>query len=136
MATKATKATKGTKASKTTRTVRKGSRASSIDGRLQALVADHVESLVAALSQAVRTQMADDVARALGGAVAAPGRAVRAIGRPKRRNIKPCIAPSCSNPSKGPRFHYLCEKHRSAPKRDYETWRKTAQGKKSDASAG
>lgn len=106
-----------------------------VDGRLKALVADHVESLVAALSQAVRKQMADDLSRALGGAIGRPTRTARSVGRPKRLTVKPCIAPKCANPSKGPRFHYLCEKHRDAPKRDYEAWRKVSRGA-SDASAG
>lgn len=121
---------------------RKGRRSASgstaIDGRLASLVAEHVDSLVAALSQAVRKQMADDLARAIGASVGGGGggRGSRLVGRPKRRNIRPCIAPGCSNPSKGPRFHYLCEKHRGAAKRDYEAWRKGTSGKKSEASAG
>ena len=43
------------------------------------------------------------------------------MARKKRR--LPCIAPGCSNPSKGPRFQYLCVKHMDAPKKDYEAWR-------------
>lgn len=117
---------------------RSTSGATAIDGRLASLVAEHVDSLVTALSQAVRKQMADELQRALGASVGGGGavRGARSVGRPKRRNIRPCIAPGCSNPSKGPRFHYLCEKHRGAAKRDYEAWRKGSSGKKSEASAG
>lgn len=114
---------------------RSRSTANEVDGRLKALVADHVESLVAALSQAVRKQMADDLSSILGGAIGRAAKTTRSVGRPKRRTIKPCIAPKCTNPSKGPRFHYLCEKHRDAPKRDYEAWRERAQVA-SEASAG
>ncbi|MSP15658.1 MAG: hypothetical protein EXR73_03420 [Myxococcales bacterium] len=41
----------------------------------------------------------------------------------KVRKIVPCIAPDCSNPSKGPRFHYLCDKHKDASKKEYDGWR-------------
>ena len=51
----------------------------------------------------------------------------------KRRRILPCIAPGCKNPSKGPRFHYLCEEHMGAPKKDYEAWREKRKEKEARA---
>lgn len=51
--------------------------------------------------------------------------------RPKR--ILPCIAPGCRNMSKGPRFHYLCEDHRNAPKRDWTAWQKAQKPRKAQA---
>jgi hypothetical protein len=63
-----------------------------------------------------------------GGAAALAARGRRG-GPALRRRVVPCIAPGCTNPSKGPRFHYLCEKHKDAPKKDYEAWRKARQEK-------
>ena len=42
------------------------------------------------------------------------------------RKLRTCIAPDCKEPSKGPRFHYLCVTHRSAKPRDIERWQKAA----------
>ena len=33
-----------------------------------------------------------------------------------------CICPGCKKLSKGPRFHFLCEIHRNAPKREWSAW--------------
>ena len=35
---------------------------------------------------------------------------------------KPCIVPGCDKPSKGPRFHFLCEDHRNADEQQIKTW--------------
>jgi len=40
-----------------------------------------------------------------------------------------CIAPDCKNPSKGPRFHHLCEEHKRAPLKQVRTWQR-ARGKR------
>lgn len=38
-------------------------------------------------------------------------------GAGQKRNVpKQCIYPNCTNPSKGPRWSFLCDKHKDAPK--------------------
>jgi len=92
---------------------------------LRELVSRSISALVDAIHQHTRKNMAAGV-RAF---IAEKGATVGRIGRRGRRpgltkkRILPCIAPGCTNTSKGPRFHYLCEKHMNAPKRDYEAWR-------------
>ena len=86
-----------------------------ISVRLAEVVQGHVSALVEAITQMVRQNTAREIAEMIGG----NGKlALRA----RRKRILPCIAPGCKNPSKGPRFHYLCDKHRDAPKKDWETW--------------
>jgi hypothetical protein len=86
---------------------------------------------VSAVRLEVRRSVADEVRGFLTGNGTLAGRTAtrgrRAAGA--RRRIVGCIAPGCPNPSKGPRFHYLCEKHKDAPKKDYEAWRKARQEK-------
>ena len=93
------------------------------DARLGELVRDHVQELVGAITTAVRQNMASELQSFLGDEAVARARR----GRPapaRNKRVVSCIAPGCSNPSKGPRFHYLCETHKDAPKKDYEAWRK------------
>jgi len=92
---------------------------------LRDLVARSVNDLVAAINHHFRGNMAAEVRAFIaesGGTVGRIGRRGRPAGSIKKR-VLPCIAPGCGNPSKGPRFHYLCEKHLKAPKKDYEAWR-------------
>ena len=92
---------------------------------LRALVARSVNDLVAAINDHFRGNMAAQVRAFIaadGGTAGKVGKRGRKVGSGKKR-ILPCIAPGCTNQSKGPRFHYLCEKHMNAPKRDYEAWR-------------
>jgi hypothetical protein len=100
--------------------------------RLAEIITRHVDGLVSAVRQEVRKSVADEVRGFLtggaGAAALAAGRGRRG-GAGVRRRVVPCIAPGCTNPSKGPRFHYLCEKHKDAPKKDYEAWRKAKQEK-------
>lgn len=93
-------------------------RRTSQESRLTSIVSEHVERLVSALSQAIRQDVADEVQAYF----ASGGDGKLGFLRPRRR--LGCIAPGCKNTSKGPRFHYLCEKHLDAPKKDYEAWRK------------
>ncbi len=114
------------------RTGRRGRRSSLArhETRLAEIITRHVDDLVRAVRQEVRKSVADEVRGFLTrGTVAGltAGRGRRAPGARKR--IVPCIAPGCPNPSKGPRFHYLCEKHKDSPKKDYEAWRKSRQEK-------
>jgi hypothetical protein len=96
---------------------------------LSVLVTRCVDSLVGAINSHLRKNMASEVREFIarnGRTVLGTGR--RASGRAKR--LLPCIAPGCTNPSKGPRFHYLCEKHRAAPKKEYEAWQMQAREKR------
>ncbi len=101
------------------------------ESRLADIVSRHVSELVDAVRHEVRRSVADEVRSLLTGArLAAPGRGgKRLAGRTARKKIVNCIAPGCPNPSKGPRFHYLCEKHKDASKKDYEAWRKAKKDK-------
>lgn len=98
------------------------------DTRLNEIVAEHVSELVSAITKAVRQNMADELRAYLAGSGPPAGRTARAATSrapaAKKRRVVPCIAPSCGSPSKGPRFHYLCDKHKDAPKKEYEAWRK------------
>ena len=92
------------------------------------IVSRYVEGLVVAINSHLRKNMASEVREF----ITTNGRAVVVAGRRARARVKrllPCIAPGCTNPSKGPRFHYLCEKHRDAPKKEYEAWRLQAKEK-------
>ncbi len=103
-------------------------RSSGIDARLSEIVSDHVTELVTALTQEIRRNVADEVSAYFsGGKLIAARRG--ALGKPRRKRVMQCIAPGCTNTSKGPRFHYLCDKHRDAPKKDYEAWRKAKKEK-------
>src|SRR5262245_19572757 len=95
-------------------------RRSQLDSRLAQIVEEHVGNLVSALAQAVR----ENTALEIQAMIASGGGAPRWNGRARKRRILPCIAPNCRNPSKGPRFHYLCDELRGASKKDYEAWRK------------
>jgi hypothetical protein len=111
---------------------RKGGRSrGSADARLADLVARYTNDLVAAVQQEVRRSVANEVRDILTGSRAAGtllGRGRRAAANGRKR-IVPCIAPGCTNPSKGPRFHYLCDKHKEAKRADYEAWRKARKEK-------
>lgn len=99
---------------------------------LMEVVNAHVETLVVALSEVIRRQVGDEIQRYFFGP---DGRPDARGGKRKRRRILPCIAPGCKNPSKGPRFHFLCEKHMGAPKKEYEVWQAAAREKKEKAAA-
>lgn len=113
---------------------RRGRRADR-SARLSEIVARYVGDLVTAINQHLRRNMADEVRDFIasngGGAAVIAGRTRRA-GSGRKRVVQ-CIAPGCTNPSKGPRFHYLCEKHKDAPKKDYEAWRLKARQEKQAA---
>jgi hypothetical protein len=101
------------------------------DGRLADIVARYTSDLVAAVRQEVRRSVADEVRDILTGSRGpsiTAGRSRRSAGNGRKRVVQ-CIAPGCPNPSKGPRFHYLCDKHKDAKKADYEAWRKARKEK-------
>ena len=102
----------------------RGQRAAKAAG-LRDLVARSVNDLVAAINHHFRGNMAAQVRAFIaadGGSAGRVGKRGRKAGAGRKR-ILPCIAPGCGNTSKGPRFHYLCEKHMNAPRKDYEAWR-------------
>lgn len=103
-----------------------------IQSRVNDIVTRYVDQMVLALSAEIRRSVADEIRQHFAkGGTAARG-AAPALRR-RRKRIRPCIAPGCTNPSKGPRFHYLCDKHRGAPKKDYEAWRKAKREKQAAA---
>lgn len=106
----------------------RGGRGSNREARLADVISKLVDELVAAVDQEVRRSIADEVLTG-NGVPARAGVRGRRGAAPGRRRVVNCIAPGCTNPSKGPRFHYLCEKHKDAPKKDYEAWRKARQEK-------
>jgi hypothetical protein len=114
--------------------MRRPRRASNIDARISHLVTGSIDQLVAAITEEIRRNVATEIQTYLtnAGSGARAGRiAARRLTAPRKKRIRPCIAPGCTNPSKGPRFHYLCAKHMDAPRKDYEAWR----ARKMDAAA-
>jgi hypothetical protein len=100
-------------------------RKNDITKQLNEVVQGHVEALVEAITAMVRQNTAREIADLIGGNGKIAGL------RPRKKRILPCIAPGCKNPSKGPRFHYLCDKHRDAPKKDWELWQSSQREKRS-----
>src|SRR5262245_47987373 len=111
-------------------------KANSFDHRLHDIISAHVDELVATISKAVRENIYMELQDYVSGAPGGRGRLGGFTLRPKAkpRDLS-CIAPGCKNVSKGPRFHYLCEKHMDAPKRQYEQWRKTKMQERSQTSS-
>src|SRR5262249_24224997 len=104
---------------------RKGGRRVTAMAGIGTIVSRTVGDLVAAIEKHMRGNVADEVRAFIAARSGTAGRIGRR-GRPARawrKRILPCIAPGCTNTSKGPRFHYLCDKHMNAPKKDYEAWR-------------
>src|SRR5687767_9180215 len=89
------------------------------DGRLADIVARYTSDLVDAVREEVRRSVADEVSTILTGSAASFAGRGRRGAADGRKRILQCIAPGCANPSKGPRFHYLCDKHKDAKKADY-----------------
>ncbi len=91
-----------------------------LESRLALIVNAHINDLVASIERAVRQNVVTDLRGYLAGDGAAPRGAGR---RAVKRRVLPCIAPGCGRPSKGPRFHYLCDEHMGARPADVEAWR-------------
>ncbi|HEX4457886.1 MAG TPA: hypothetical protein VIA18_07935, partial [Polyangia bacterium] len=111
---------------------------------IEAHIGSIIDSAASAIATAVRQEMTSELQRLLasragsGRAIAvhvpsvkvavgkAPGKATAKVttktGKPRggagqKRNVpKQCIYPNCTNPSKGPRWSFLCDKHKDAPK--------------------
>jgi hypothetical protein len=101
-----------------------------LSAQLPRLVAEHVQALVTAVTAAVRSSIAEEVAALIG--AGSPAGIKLALGG-KLPRILPCRAPGCKKASKGPRFHFLCEDHRGASAKQIESWRQAAA--KADAAA-
>lgn len=100
-------------------------RRNDITKQLSEVVQGHIDALVEAITAMVRQNTANEIAAIYGGNGKIPGL------RARKKRILPCIAPGCKNASKGPRFHYLCDEHRDAPKKDWEVWQQKQREKRS-----
>jgi hypothetical protein len=119
---------------------------------LEARIAAIVNAAAAEIAAAVRQDMADQLRQLLDGSpfdagrarIAAPAaKSVRSGagnpgGRGVKRNVpKTCIVPGCGNPSKGPRWSFLCEKHLTTPKAERQkllaAWKASQGGAPSDS---
>jgi hypothetical protein len=85
---------------------------------LNDILRNHVQEFTNAITAAVRQNVASEISTFLKNGNGHQPRKSRI-----KRRIMGCIAPSCKNPSKGPRFHYLCDKHMEAPKKEWQAWR-------------
>lgn len=90
---------------------------------LQDGVTRFVQQMTGTINDFLQEQMPDPKTFSTKGATA--GRK----GPSRKGKIRPCIAPKCKQPSKGPRFHFLCENHMKAPKRDWMVWAGKAEAK-------
>ena len=114
---------------------------SSTPKSIEAHIGTIIDSAAAAIVTAVRQEMTGEIQRLLASR-AGSGRAIAVTvpsvkvavgkatakaasaktGKPRggagqKRNVpKQCIYPNCANPSKGPRWSFLCDKHKDAPK--------------------
>ncbi len=96
-----------------------------LDTRIATLVEGHIQDLVFAITRAVRENLAEEIREYVAGSngpMLSPT-LIRVKGKRRPRDLA-CIAPGCKNRSKGPRFHYLCDKHMETPRKQYEQWRK------------
>lgn len=123
---------------------------------IEAHIGTIISSAASAITTAVRQEMAGEIQRLLTSRagsghniavsvpsvrVAIPKAALAAAaakkprgGAGQKRNVpKSCIFPGCNNPSKGPRFSFLCDKHKGAPKAERK--RLLAQWKSQDGDA-
>jgi hypothetical protein len=123
---------------------------------IEAHIGSIISSAASAIATAVRQEMAGEIQRLLTSRagsghniavtvpsvhVAIPKAALAAAakkprgGAGQKRNVpKGCIFPGCTNPSKGPRWSFLCDKHKGAPKGERK--RLLAQWKSQDGAAG
>ena len=107
---------------------------------IEAHIGSIIDSAASSIATAVRQEMTSEIQRLLasragsGRAIAvhvpsvkvavgkATGKSVTKAAKPRggagqKRNVpKNCIYPNCTNPSKGPRWSFLCDKHKDAPK--------------------
>jgi hypothetical protein len=119
-------------------------------GSLEAQIGAIISAAASQIAAAVRQDMAAQLQRLVAGVprvttartavVARSSRAGNPGGKGIKRNIpKTCIYPGCNNPSKGPRWSFLCEKHLETPKAERQkllaSW-KAGQGGGSSSANG
>jgi hypothetical protein len=120
-----------------------------IDQEIQNVIQKHIDK---AVSNAV-TEVAQLIQARVAGAIGigsghgqvrrtrtpakkANGTAPRVVSKPRAKKMHEpgggvrCISPNCQKLSKGPRFHFLCETHRKAPKAKWTAWAVAAKKKK------
>jgi hypothetical protein len=108
---------------------------------LESHIGSIIGSAASAIATAVRQEMTSEIQRLLASRAASgravnvkvpsvkvavakggKGKATARTGKPRggagqKRNVpKSCIYPNCTNPSKGPRWSFMCDKHKDAPK--------------------
>jgi hypothetical protein len=122
-------------------------------GSLESQIGSIISTAAAQIAAAVRQDMAAQLQRLVGGgapvvvstrAIAASTRSARAGnpgGKGIKRNIpKTCIYPGCNNPSKGPRWSFMCEKHLETPKAERQkllsSWKASHGGSSPAPAAG
>jgi hypothetical protein len=118
-------------------------------GSLEAQIGSIISAAASQIADAVRKDMAAQLQRLVAGGAPVVARAVAVRGartgnpggKGIKRNIpKTCIYPGCNNPSKGPRWSFLCEKHLETPKAERQkllaSWKASNGGGGSSASAG
>ncbi len=113
---------------------KRGRKSSSTD-YLSDIVSEHVETLVAKLHDAIRQQVTVEIMTYFHNGEAPRGLGGAAKVRRRSKRVMTCIAPGCKNTSKGPRFHYLCDKHRDASKAEYAAWQAARKNKTAKAAA-
>lgn len=81
--------------------------------RIEERIAQLIDTTVAHLVEVVREDTRERIIQAFGSEV----RRDRAHADAKRgtRRIRSCRVPGCGQPSKGPRYRYLCASHRVLP---------------------
>jgi hypothetical protein len=89
---------------------------------LRTLVAEHVDELVALISDVVRRNVSDQVQTLLQHS-AGTTRGKALARRPRKGRDMACLSPGCRNTSKGPRFRYLCEAHLDSSTKEVDAWR-------------
>ncbi len=94
---------------------------------LTPLVDAFMRGLAKAIASLVREQTLGTVLAYFGGGGDVEGYQRRSA--PAKRDYS-CLSPGCRRRSKGPLFHYLCEKHEDTPKAVYEKWREARMRKR------
>jgi hypothetical protein len=110
-----------------------------IDREIQDVIQKHVGNAVAEVADLLKARVAGAIGLDSGrrrGRRARNGVKTKAPRVAKTRRVhRPgggvtCIAPKCKNLSKGPRFHFLCEAHRTTKKAQWSKWAEAAKARR------
>jgi hypothetical protein len=92
---------------------------------LKPLAERFAADISAAVMDFVKARVRDEVEAVLGRAVRTmPQRATKRRASAGHSNIRPCRVPGCSRQSKGPRFDFFCEVHRTMSAEEKEAVKK------------